>query len=119
MTVFRPLAALVVTLSLLPRPAAAQWATLGDMPRPVRTGNTVTFRNAQGVVAVTAVAPDIVRVRFAPAKALGRDHSYAVVGADLGDPQASFDVGADRTILRTPRLSRADRVRITGESLFT
>jgi alpha-glucosidase len=97
--------AVLLALLLLPVPARAQWETVGNMARPSRSGNTVTFRNAQGVVAVTAVAPDIIRVRFAPVRALGRDHSYAVINTSLGDPDASFDVGADRTLVRTARLA--------------
>jgi alpha-glucosidase len=73
------------------------------MPRPTTAGSTVTFKNAQGVVAV-AVAPDIIRVRFAPDAALGRDHSYAVVGHDLGPANAKIQVGADKTTLSTTRL---------------
>ena len=91
-------------LLALPVPASAQWASLGDMPKPTRVGDTVTFRNQQGVVLVAAVAPDIVRVRFAPGRALGRDHSYAVVGRDLGSPHTQVSVGADHTVLKTPRL---------------
>ncbi len=94
----------VLVLVALPVSANAQWASLGDMPKPTRVGDTVTFRNAQGVVAVTAVAPDIVRVRFAPGRALGRDHSYAVVARDLGAPQTQVTMGGDQTVLRTPRL---------------
>ena len=60
----RLLACLTLVLALVPRGAAAQWASIGNMPRPTASGDTVTFRNSQGVVAVTAVAPDIVRVRF-------------------------------------------------------
>ncbi len=115
----RCLTALLLTLVLPPRPAEAQWTTLGDMPLPARTGNTLTFRNAQGVVAVTAVAPDVIRVRFVPGAALGRDHSYAVVGTSLGDPGASVEAGTDRTVLRTARLvvtltHRPFRVSIAG-----
>jgi alpha-glucosidase len=100
----RLLASLILGLTLLPRSAAGQWASLGDMPRPTQSGNTVTFKNAQGVVAVTAIAPDIIRVRFAPGNALGRDHSWAVVGHDLGAPDAKIQVAGDRTTLSTPRL---------------
>jgi len=100
----RLLACLTLALALAPRSAAAQWASIGDMPRPITAGSTVTFKNAQGVVAVTAVAPDIVRVRFAPGAALGRDHSYAVVGHDLGAANARIQVGADKTTLSTSRL---------------
>ena len=94
----------VLVLVALPVSANAQWASLGDMPKPTHVGDTVTFRNPQGVVAVTAVAADIVRVRFAPGRALGRDHSYAVVARDLGAPQTQVTIGSDQTVLRTPRL---------------
>ena len=100
----RLLACLTLALALAPRTAAAQWASIGDMPRPTTPGSSVTFKNAQGVVAVTAVAPDIIRVRFAPGAALGRDHSYAVVGHDLGPANARIQVGADKTTLSTSRL---------------
>ena len=61
----------ILTFVALCTPAFAQsgWQTLGDMPPPARSGTTVTFKNAQGVVAVTAIAPEIVRVRFAPGAA--------------------------------------------------
>ncbi len=104
----RLLACLTLALALAPRSAAAQWASIGNMPRPTTAGSTVTFKNAQGVVAVTAVAPDIIRVRFAPGAALGRDHSYAVVGRDLGAPDAKIQVGADKTTLSTVASGRHD-----------
>ena len=85
-------------------PAAAQWASLGDMPAPARSGNTVTFKNAQGVVAVTAISPEIVRVRFSPTPALGRDHSYAIVSKDFGDPHATIASAADTTTITTAAL---------------
>jgi hypothetical protein len=56
----------LTALLTLPPTAYGQWASLGAMPRPTRSGDTLTFRNPQGTVTVTAVAPDIVRVRFAP-----------------------------------------------------
>ncbi len=110
----RSAACLTVLLSLSPVAADAQWASVGAMPRPTRSGDTLTFRNSQGIATVTAVAPDIVRVRFAPRvregnggqarQTLGRDHSYAVVGRDLGAPNTTVEIGAGRTRLRTSRL---------------
>src|SRR5678815_702635 len=90
-------------------PVEAQWSSLGDMPAPVRSGNTVTFKNAQGIVAVTAVSPEIVRVRFSPAAALGRDHSYAVVSKDFGDPRATIASAPGSTSIVTPALRVAIR----------
>src|SRR5262245_34134891 len=82
----------------------AGWASLGAMPSPRREGNTLLFGNAQGVVALTVVAPDIVRVRFSPTPGFGRDHSYAVASRDLGDPGAAFDVRADASTITTAAL---------------
>ena len=51
---------LVVTLAGVP--AGAEWRPLGDMPRPTRQGKALRFANAQGVVIVTVLSPDIIRV---------------------------------------------------------
>ena len=68
----RPIRLLLPVLLLLgASPAAAQWASLGDMPAPRRIENGLVYRSAQGVVSVTAAAPDIVRVRFSPARDFG------------------------------------------------
>jgi len=106
-------------------PLHAGWASLGGMPAPRREDRTLVFHNAQGTVAITALAPEIVRVRFAPGAALGRDHSYAVAKSDFGDPGAAFDVGAAQSVVRTAALTvtvRHDPFRIAfataaGESL--
>src|SRR5207245_10601213 len=70
-------------------------------------------------------APETGRIRSAPGPGLGRDHSYAVVKSDLGDPAASFDVGAAESVVRTSALRvtiRHDPFRVAfataaGESL--
>jgi alpha-glucosidase len=95
----------VVLLLLLPAPVAAQWASIGDMPAPKRDGASLLFQNAQGIVSVTAVAPDIVRVRFSPAKTFGRDHSYAIVNRELGDPRATVKPGNRESVIVTPALT--------------
>ena len=92
---------LVLSVAL---PARAQWASLGDMPRPQRSGNTLTFKNAQGIVAVTVVSAEIVRVRFVPGPTLGRDHSYAVVPHKFDDAGASFNVGDRQATIQTKAL---------------
>jgi len=93
----RPSVVRAVTASLLfltlATPAAAQWTSLGDMPAPRRIDNGLLYRSAQGIVSVTASAPDIVRVRFSPSRDFGRDHSYAIVNRDLGAPGADVRVG--------------------------
>ena len=86
-------------------PGAAQWASLGDMPAPRRVANGLVFRNAQGIVSVTAAAPDIVRVRFSPSREFGRDHSYAIVNRTLGDPRADVRVTSESSQIVTPSLT--------------
>jgi alpha-glucosidase len=102
----RLLAYSLLVLLSWPASSDAQWASLGAMPRPTRSGPTLTFRSQQGTVAVTAVAPDIIRVRFAPgARGLGRDHSYAIVNRPPGAPDVTVTAAARQTVLRTPRLT--------------
>jgi alpha-glucosidase len=103
------LSAAVLLLSFAP--AAAQWTTLGDMPAPARSGSTVTFTSRQGVVAVTVLSPDIMRVRFAPVAKLGRDHSYAVVTREFGDPGATITTAGDTTTIATSALRMTIRHR--------
>jgi alpha-glucosidase len=80
--------------------ARAQWTALGDMPRPSRQGNALRFENAQAVVVVTALSPEVIRVRIGG----GRDHSYAVVNRNLGDPAATFSIEQTQSILTTSAL---------------
>ena len=99
------LAVLVLLAAAVAAPAAAGWSSIGAMPAPTREANALVFRNDQGTVRVSALSPDVVRVRFSPTPAFGRDHSYAVVKADLGDPpRASLDVGAASSTLTTASL---------------
>src|SRR5438874_1882013 len=90
-------------------PAAAQWTSIGALPAPVRERQALIFRAAQATVTVTAVTPDIVRVRLTPHAPHGRDHSYAIVASDTRDPSAVIQVSRDRSSLATAHL----RVSIT------
>lgn len=94
--------ALVGTLGLVAG-AEAGWASLGAM-RPERDGAGLLFRGPQGLVAVTPLSAEVIRVRFSPTAAFGRDHSYAVVSRSLGDPKASVEVGASRSEIATGAL---------------
>ena len=95
---------LVAALILLGAPAFAGWASLGSFPKPAREGRSLVFKNEQGVVAVSVLCPEVVRVRFSPTPSFGRDHSYAVVTRDLGDPGASFETAADESVITTRAL---------------
>jgi alpha-glucosidase len=85
-------------------PAAAGWASLGAMSAPKREAGALVFRNEQGIVSVSVLAPEIVRVRFSATPGFGRDHSYAVVRRDFGDPRATFETGATRSLVSTSAL---------------
>ena len=100
--------ALAVALALLlpSTRADAQWASLGAMPAPRRERSALVFRNAQGTVAVSALSPDVVRVRFAPTSSLGRDHSYAILTPPAGDAAARGS--------RSARRRRPSHVRACG-----
>jgi len=102
--VLRHLALALVAAAAAASPAFAGWSSIGAMPAPTREANALVFRGAHGTVSVSALSPDVVRVRFSPTPAFGRDHSYAVVGRDLGSPHTQVSVGADHTVLKTPRL---------------
>ena len=101
----RALALALALVALLPvSRAAAQWASLGEMPAPKRERSTLVFQNAQGTVAVSALTPQVVRVRFAPGPSLGRDHSYAILTPPAGDTAAQVEVGPTASVLRTSAL---------------
>ena len=65
---------LFLLLSLRPLPARAQWTALGDMPAPARQGNALRFQNGRGVAVVTALSPEVIRVRVTPGGEIGRAH---------------------------------------------
>jgi alpha-glucosidase len=122
----RGAAALVALAAwLAAAPALAGWTTLGAFPAPERSGQSLLFRNEQAVASVTVLASDIVRVRVSPTKAFGRDHSYAVVTRDFGDPGATFQVGSDKSVVATKALRvtvthapfRVAFATVSGESL--
>ncbi len=84
--------------------AEAGWATFGaDSAR--REGSALVLANGQAIASVTAVAPEIVRVRFSPTPAFGRDHSYALATAPAADAAAVVEPGRERSVLRTRALT--------------
>ncbi|HVR44075.1 MAG TPA: glycoside hydrolase family 31 protein [Thermoanaerobaculia bacterium] len=98
------LAAVLLSL-VLATSARAEWSSLGDMPRPSREENALRFENERAVAVVTAISPEVIRVRVVPiAAAGGRDHSYAVVGREFGDAGATLAVGNDASTIATSAL---------------
>ncbi|HXB61117.1 MAG TPA: glycoside hydrolase family 31 protein [Candidatus Acidoferrales bacterium] len=80
------------------------WTTLGAMPAPGWDGKTLLFHSGQGMLAITPLSDDVVRVRFTTKPDFGRDHSYAVINHDLGSPTAKADIDADSATLTTASL---------------
>jgi alpha-glucosidase len=100
----RPIVRVAAVLLLFAAiPARAQWTALGDMPQPSRQGNALRFENAQAVALVTALSPEVIRVRVMPGPEI-RDHSYAVINRDFGEPGATFSVEPARSIISTSAL---------------
>ena len=90
-------------LLLLALPARAEWSSIGDMPQPLRQGNALRFQNDRAVAVVTALSPEVIRVRVTRGGET-RDHSYAVVNRNLGDPAATFTVETARSSITTAAL---------------
>ena len=94
------LLAFVVTVS---SPLWAQWAALGDMPKPSREGNALRFQNEKAVAVITALSPEVIRVRITQGGE-ARDHSYAVIKRSLGEPGATFSLDAASSTISTSAL---------------
>ncbi|MGA9450129.1 MAG: TIM-barrel domain-containing protein, partial [Verrucomicrobiia bacterium] len=77
------------------------WSSLGAMPAPTWDGKVLLFQSDQGLLSLTPLSDDVIRVRFTTAKSFGRDHSYAVVNHDLGTVSAKIEVGSNSTTLAT------------------
>ena len=71
------------------------------MPQPTRQGNALRFENGQASAVITALSPQIIRVRITPGKREIRDHSYAVINRDFGDPHATINVVDGRSSIST------------------
>src|SRR5213594_3382032 len=70
--------AVLAAAMLIAESSEAQWASVGAM-RPAGRSSTLTFRDSRSIVTISAITPDIIRVRFSPTRELGRDYSYAVL----------------------------------------
>ena len=106
---------LAAALAVLPSLGFAQWRHLESLPQVQREGNTVTFSAAAASgrterVAISVLAPEVIRVRFSPTP-FGRDHSDAVVDRDLGAQDFRFESNATGSLVAT----RALRVEIGAE----
>jgi alpha-glucosidase len=97
-------AAAFIILILLPLGVAAQWSSVGALRRPERTESGLLFRGKNVTISVTAVSPEILRIRLARGNAFGRDHSYAVVPQRRAAPHFSARPGETESQLETDAL---------------
>ena len=80
------------------------WQSLGTMPAPKWDGKTLLFQSEQGVLAITPVSDNVIRVRFTSAKTFGRDHSYAVIAQDSAAGTAKIETSGNTTTFTTAAL---------------
>src|SRR5438132_11417082 len=92
--------AAALLLLFVPIQVRGEWKALGDMPQPARQGNALRFENAQAIAVITALSPEVIRVRVTPGRE-ARDHSYAVINRDFGDPGATFSIESARSMIST------------------
>ena len=78
--------ALLIALACLPAPLRAGWQDIGPVTASPPSANQVTFHGPGGIVTLTVLAPDLIRVRMARGSAFGPDYSYAVVKTDWPVP---------------------------------
>jgi alpha-glucosidase len=102
---------IIMALSSFPFPSRAAatdgWTTLGAMSAPNWDGKALLFHGGQGTLAITPLSDDVVRVRFTTKPDFGRDHSWAVVNRDLGNPAAKAEIGPTSATLTTASLKIA------------
>ena len=85
-------------------PARAEWHGIGAMTASPPAGNQITFHNPQATVTVTALAPDLIRVRLARGSMPAPDYSYAVVKTDWPQVAVEFGGSGGTRVIRTPEL---------------
>ena len=109
-TNFRSILWATIVIFLQALSAHAEWHHLGKMTAAAPQGKQIVFHAADANVAVTVLAPDLVRVRMAPGKEFPPDYSWAVIKTFWPDNPAVSNIpvefsgsGAAR-IIRTPEI---------------
>jgi alpha-glucosidase len=100
--------AVLATAMLTAVSSEAQWKSIGAMRPAGRSSATLTFRDSASIITISAITPDIIRVRFSPTKELGRDQSYAVLPLTSSTTPV-ITVDRSRSVLSTSSL------RVTAE----
>ncbi len=90
-------------------PAAAEWKDVGSLKIAAAQGAQIVFSNAKTSVSVTALAPDLIRVRITRGTTPGPDHSWAVVKTDWSVLPVESTAGPNLRTIRTPERLRCAR----------
>jgi alpha-glucosidase len=106
----RPALLAVAAVLALPALAPAGWESIGALRSLETTASGLLHRDAHVAVSVTALSPEVVRVRYCPSGSFGRDHSYAAVSRDLGPARIEVRPGPEASEIVTPAL----RVRVAS-----
>lgn len=92
-------------IALAAAPAWANWRPAGNVTAEPPAHNQIVFHNAHNIIAVSVLAPGIVRVRMAPTPRFGPDYSWAVIKTGWPGVHPEFSgAGGTRTI-RTSKLT--------------
>jgi alpha-glucosidase len=85
-----------------PSLAQAGWREVGRMAAGQPRGNQFTFRSREATVAITVLAPDLVRVRLWQGSTPPPDYSWAVVKKNWPETQVQFSSDKTKGVIRTP-----------------
>lgn len=85
-------------------PLCAEWQSVGNMTAGPQEGNQISFRNREGVVTLTVLAPDLIRVRATRGASPGPDYSYAVIKTDWPPIHVEYTEKRQAGTLRSPEL---------------
>lgn len=97
---------LVLSFFLLVHPLSGGWHSAGNIdsfssPAPAK----VTVKAGTALLNIDVLAPDLIRVRFAPDGNLDKDFSWAVVKHEWNVPDVSMADLADKVVLSTGELT--------------
>ena len=91
-------------ISLLMRPLYAEWQSIRAPRVEPPIANQIIFRGQSGIMVLSILAPDLIRVRMSPGKVIGPDYSYAVVKRDWTSVPVEFKADKENQIIRTSEL---------------
>ena len=88
----------------LPTVLCGEWQNAGNLAVSQTGGTGVVLSNARSSVIITALAPDLIRVRMIHGATSGPDSSYAVVKQDWPQVEAKTSQSQNAEIIQTPEV---------------